>query len=125
MKNQNNGAMSFTEGSEVQLTEAQRIERLIEENKALGQMYANTFAKLRDIQKEFSDMKANLHRAYNGLENYKNLKEQLKQRDETIKQLREALKEYQEATDYSKTYQMWSPTKELDKAYIKARKLLE
>jgi hypothetical protein len=45
--------------------------------------------------------------------------------NEEIKQLKEALKEYNEATDYSKTYQMWSPTKELDKAYNKARKLLE
>lgn len=45
--------------------------------------------------------------------------------DREIQQLKEALKEYNEATDYSKTYQMWSPTKELDKAYNKARKLIE
>lgn len=42
-----------------------------------------------------------------------------------IQQLKEALRKYNEATDYSKTYQMWSPTKELDKAYNNARKLIE
>lgn len=87
--------------------QADLLQRKDEENKALEEMYANTFAILRDLEKEFSDMKANLHRAYNGLENYKKIKSENAQlviekiSDESklelalreIQQLKEALKE--------------------------------
>lgn len=43
---------------------------------------------------------------------------------EDNRKLREALKEYNKAVDDSKYYQMWRSTKELDKAYDRAKSLL-
>lgn len=71
----------------------EEITRLKAENEELGKMYANASAKLRDLQKEYSDTKANLHRAYNGLENYKQVKAELERERELRKEALVFIKE--------------------------------
>jgi hypothetical protein len=70
-------------------------------------------------EEEFGKIRTTFH------EMNKRLMNEIIAKDEEIKQLKEALKEYNAAVDYSRGYQMWASTKQLDKVYNKARKLLE
>jgi prefoldin subunit 5 len=40
-------------------------------NDPMGEIVANLQAKIGDLEKELSDTKANLQRAYNGIDHYK------------------------------------------------------
>jgi phage-related minor tail protein len=77
----NNAGHQSSAGKAVDILMKQNLALRVE-NEKLSEMYANTHAKLRDLEKEFSDTKANLGRAYNGLENHKQLRSELQKQKE-------------------------------------------